>query len=1222
MSALVRSRRKRRPRYPRPTVRLHVETLEPRSLPAAPSWAGLLHPVAAAEPNDTLDRAQDLGQISLTSRAEVVGTIGQGAAGAADVDWYQFELTAPTDVHLATLDAQGGSSLVSVLSLYNNDLLPAGASDPYTDAFDPLHHRLLAQDDGAAHGGDASLDRLLGPGTYYVAVSGSGDRYFNPFLAGSGNNGSTGDYGLLLTATAAGVSAGDGPAVLTADPAPGSTLAQSPFVLRLDLSEALKASSIISGRTVKLVANPNGTFGDGHDYNVRLAAVQFSAAANELQIIPKTPLGPGYYKVYLAGYSGLPRMPFLVDAAGNPLGKTASSPQGADYSLTFQVNGIDGVAGATKADDTLGTARQLQDITDAGLVRVSGALGIDPTDPQKTFNAQAVDLYHFQLHGAGQFAFSAEVFAGRIGSPLVPAVTLFQRDDQGTLHLIGTNNGSFNPTVASDGVSTPLLNDPLFFAGLQAGDYYLAVSSSGNTPDTSQPLSAWQAGPQANGSFDPTHSHSTTMPIYSSAGPYVLNLAVQADNTAPTVVTPALADGTTLAVPPTEFAVQFSKPVLLAQLASEDFYLPGQTPNSVPAVFIEGTTDDGTAFGPYYPQFQSFEATTNRATFLMRDAVPNGVYRLHLSGALGLTDFAGNPLVGSDANDPSGDYVTQFTVHDPARGTQGNIQNWTGQEPNDDAHHPQAIGPLFPTELGFVGTDPNTGNPQDGVEFSGTITPSPDGDNADYYQIRLFQSQVYLFNLTGDGVPAGALTLTDADGNVIPLDTSGAIPQVTLNPGTYTVGVSWTSTSETDPVSYQLQISAGMSPESPAPLAVGPAPAYRISLAPPPPPVQSPPTTPPGSNTPPPNSNTPPTDSQPPAQSPPSNGDNPPGTNPPTTPPPTTSTPPADSQPPANTPPSSGSTPPATNPPPTTPPSTNPPPANNPPAANPPAADTPPPGNLPTTPPANNPPANPPAAPPPVVNAPIPGPVANPTPAPSGNPGSSPDAPAAPVAPPRISLPVPASGGSETGVSADVLAALRAVPVGGVRGPTAVDGAATPDRVALHHPDTAPPDFPVRFIIRTQPAPTPPALSGTEAPPAEGQDPAGQNPADPSGNSGTKTAPRANPQWLNLWKRLLDEFFRTNWSGRLFQDVFQSLPLLNQGFDLANPTGMAEDHLAGEELGAALTVPARADGLAGPALSWVAAAAVLPTLGLMARPDDDKTRRPRLAVRPPAKPPQ
>jgi hypothetical protein len=207
-------------------------------------------------------------------------------------------------------------------------------------------------------------------------------------------------------------------------------------------------------------------------------------------------------------------------------------------------------------------------------------------------------------------------------------------------------------------------------------------------------------------------------------------------------------------------------------------------------------------------------------------------------------------------------------------------------------------------------------------------------------------------------------------------------------------------------------------------------------------------------------------------------------------------------------------------------------------------------------------------------------------------------------------------------VSADVLAALRVAPVGGVRGSAGGESVVTADRVALHHPDTPPPDLPVRFIILTQPVPTPPGLSGSEAPPVEGQDPAGQNPIEPPRNSGSKTGPRTNPQWLNLWKRLLDEFFRTNWSGRVFQDVFRSLPLLNQRIDLAHPTGVAEEQVAGEELEAVLTVPARPDGLAGSALSWVVAAAVLPTLGLLARPDVHEPRRPRLAVRPPAKPRQ
>ena len=67
------------------------------------------------------------------------------------MDFYQFTLDQPAHVDLTTLDRQGGSPLVSVLTLYD--------SDPQ----DMLGHRLLAQDDGASAGGDPVLDTTLGP---------------------------------------------------------------------------------------------------------------------------------------------------------------------------------------------------------------------------------------------------------------------------------------------------------------------------------------------------------------------------------------------------------------------------------------------------------------------------------------------------------------------------------------------------------------------------------------------------------------------------------------------------------------------------------------------------------------------------------------------------------------------------------------------------------------------------------------------------------------------------------------------------------------------------------------------------------------------------------------------------------------------------------------------------------------------------------------------------
>src|SRR5262245_57102976 len=114
MTGSLRTRRKNRHRPAVRIPRLNLETLETRYLPASLTWLGLLNPVAEVEPNGTLDLAQNLGDLTIAARAEVVGSVGNGAAGAADVDWYRFTLDAPATVHLGTLDQQAGSSLVSV----------------------------------------------------------------------------------------------------------------------------------------------------------------------------------------------------------------------------------------------------------------------------------------------------------------------------------------------------------------------------------------------------------------------------------------------------------------------------------------------------------------------------------------------------------------------------------------------------------------------------------------------------------------------------------------------------------------------------------------------------------------------------------------------------------------------------------------------------------------------------------------------------------------------------------------------------------------------------------------------------------------------------------------------------------------------------------------------------------------------------------------------------
>jgi hypothetical protein len=784
-------------------ISLSLETLESRTLPATNSPIGLLSPLLDAEPNDTMAQAQGLGDLSTIRRAEVHGTIGRGIAGAGDADWYGFTLDRASVIAIATPVGPLQNPLVGVLSLYGSSTLspsgPRGQSG----------YRLIIQDDGAGHDGAARLDRALAAGTYFVAVTGSGNQYFHPLIAGSGFPGSAGDYQFIVTATDLGLSSTDGPVVLTANPSPGADLARSPFVIRLDLSTALDPGSIRLGSNVQLSYAANPTSGE-NGHVVPLASSYFDDAAAELQLKPAAPLRPGSYQVFLAGNRSAAR-PVLMDAAGNPFGKSPVHPSGTDFTLSFRVSGIKGnQAPGAGADDTPATAHELSELTGAGLVQIAGAIGDDPTSPIP-FNRADVDLYHFHIQGAGRHALTAEVFAGRIGSPLDPALSLFHLDpsDQ-RLHFVAANDNSFNPTVTHDGSSAPLFTDPILNAGLTLGDYYLAVSASANVP-----MPAFGRLPGSGGVFDPHVSHSGKNG--STIGEYVLNVAAEPMNDPPHVGAVPMIDGTPLSqgtvltAPPTNLSVTFDKTVNLRELVRQTG-LPKVDP-----IYIQGR--QGSKF---FPQFVDYVQGRHGAEFMFVAALPNGDYQLHLSGPLGLTDLAGNPLVG---NDPSGDYLVNFTVHGPARESNGHAQVWLNAEPNGDLEHSEDLGVLFPAELSTAVL----------LERRSAAAAS---DEADYYRFRVLQQTLFSFALNSSLAASEIrLSLSDASGKPILLSPSrsGAFVQATANlqPGSYVIGLSGWSPPLAAPVTYQLSMVgfsiSGSDQEPVPPLSVGPAPAIRIS---------------------------------------------------------------------------------------------------------------------------------------------------------------------------------------------------------------------------------------------------------------------------------------------------------------------------------------------------------------------------------------------------------
>lgn len=665
-SPTLRSRRSRRPRR----ARLHLEELEARHLLSV-SWPGFSNPIAASGSNSTFGQAQVLPTLATNGRVEVVGSI---AGGQAEVDYYQFTLSQDATVQLQTMD-QGNSPLVSVLTLFtpNGDTFtPLGNNPPFVSP-----EQVIAQDDGGNHGGDAAITMTLSAGTYVAAVSGHGNRYFNPDVPNSGYAGSSGAYGLLLTTSAPGA------------PAP-------PFVW-----------------------------------------------------IP-----------------------------------------------SHQYTGMD-------SDNPVQRAYNLPDLSQnlGQMVSTTGFIGDDPYYAALGFDpGNDVDYYHFQVTGAGLYAFGAEILAGRINSALNPVVSLYQENADGSFTLLDsagiTGNTAF-PQLATDSV---------LYAGLTQGDYYLAVGSGFNIPDPNSfvPTLGYFGGP--------------------TTGPYVLNVKLDKATVPSQLVASSLVEGKVLPSPPTQLVLQFDGPMNLQQLAFDTYFTTLST--QVP-LYI--TTSTGP---PIQPWFVSYDPTTNRATFQIVDAIPNGPAELHLSGGqtgfAPLTDLAGQPIPG---NDPSGDYVIHFTVAGPQRGTPTDPTTWIGGV-SANRDFPQDLGMLFPVELAT------------GVTVQRDRTPGPNRWG-EYYRFDLEPNPVtsYTFSLTSpDGMPTdGVVRLWSGTTEDYLIHSPGSnIYMANLDQGRYEIGVEWPNK---DPQPYHLVISlAGFLAEPATSLTLGPSPALLLRLAsvPPPPPLPVP----------------------------------------------------------------------------------------------------------------------------------------------------------------------------------------------------------------------------------------------------------------------------------------------------------------------------------------------------------------------------------------------
>ena len=96
---------------------------------------------------------------------------------------------------------------------------------------------------------------------------------------------------------------GDGPTVLSSDPADGAVLNSSPLAIRVEMSGPLDPNTILA-RADRPALQQSGSHARlTHRHPVALASVNFADTADELQLFPSAPLAPGIYVLQLAGDS-------------------------------------------------------------------------------------------------------------------------------------------------------------------------------------------------------------------------------------------------------------------------------------------------------------------------------------------------------------------------------------------------------------------------------------------------------------------------------------------------------------------------------------------------------------------------------------------------------------------------------------------------------------------------------------------------------------------------------------------------------------------------------------------------------------------------------------------------------------------------------------------------------------------------------------------------------
>jgi hypothetical protein len=267
------------------------------------------------------------------------------------------------------------------------------------------------------------------------------------------------------------------------------------------------------------------------------------------------------------------------------------------------------------------------DLGEVGAQATSVWATLEPSNYQS-----AVALYRVTLPQGGLWQLEATALASAIGSPVLPALALFDQD--GNL-LAARQNGD----GSSD--SNP---DPALAMNLPGGTYYLGVSAAHNVPGTP-------------GGYDPITGRPGTDGVGEPAGVFELEVSATPSVPPPTVVGFNLDHEDPIDPSPTGMDLTFSGPIDLTPLVRPD--------QIVTALTVVDATGRAYAISPV-----NYDDSGHILSLTFDEPLPAGTYSLMEPSQGGLTDPTGQPVEGPAGNPPS--VLATWTVAAPTSATDPN----------------------------------------------------------------------------------------------------------------------------------------------------------------------------------------------------------------------------------------------------------------------------------------------------------------------------------------------------------------------------------------------------------------------------------------------------------------------------------------------------------------------------------------------------------------------